>query len=301
MDVFSDEQESSRVNHDQLFKELLTMFFFEFVDLFLPQMGEYLDRSEITFLPQEYFTDNKTGSRRAIDVLVQVKFRGQDTCFLIHVENQSYDQDEFDRRLFFYFAMLYKEYQLPVYPIAIFSFDYPLRVQSQQHQVNFPDLKVLEFNFASIQLNQLNWRDFLQQQNPVAAALMAKMRIQKKDRPKVKAECLRLLVTLKLDPAKTQLISKFVDTYLDFDGAEEQQFQAEIDKMDLGQKEEIMEVMTSWEKKGMEKGIEKGVETERKTIALSLLRENLPLEMIARTTGLTIEQLQDLQAEVVLG
>jgi predicted transposase/invertase (TIGR01784 family) len=197
--------------------------------------------------------------------------------------------------------MLYKEYQLPVYPIAIFSFDYPLRVQSQQHQVNFPDLKVLEFNFASIQLNQLNWRDFLQQQNPVAAALMAKMRIQKKDRPKVKAECLRLLVTLKLDPAKTQLISKFVDTYLDFDGAEEQQFQAEIDKMDLGQKEEIMEVMTSWEKKGMEKGIEKGVETERQTIALSLLRENLPLEMIARTTGLTIEQLEDLQAEVVLG
>ena len=24
-------------------------------------MGEYLDRSELTFLPQEYFTDNKTG------------------------------------------------------------------------------------------------------------------------------------------------------------------------------------------------------------------------------------------------
>jgi hypothetical protein len=41
-------------------------------------------------------------------------------------------------------------------------------------------------------------------------------------------------VTLKLNPAKTQLISKFVDTYLDFDGAEEPQFQAEIDKMDLG-------------------------------------------------------------------
>ena len=29
-------------------------------------MDEYLDRSEITFLPQEYFTDNKIGGRRAI-------------------------------------------------------------------------------------------------------------------------------------------------------------------------------------------------------------------------------------------
>ena len=50
-------------------------------------MGEYLDRSEITFLPQEYFTDNKTGGKRAIDILVQVKLREENTCFLIHVEN----------------------------------------------------------------------------------------------------------------------------------------------------------------------------------------------------------------------
>ena len=89
---------------------------------------------------------------------------------------------------------------------------------------------------------------------------MSKMRIKKKDRPKVKAECLRLLVTLKLDPAKTQLISKFVDTYLNFEGVEEEQFQAEIAKLEVGQKEEIMEVMTSWEKKGIEK--------ERQAIAL---------------------------------
>ena len=287
MSVVSEEE--VRISHDKLFKELLSMFFFEFVDLFLPQMGEYLDRSEITFLPQEYFTDNKTGGRRAIDILVKVKFRGEDTCFLVHLENQSYDQEEFDRRLFFYFAMLYKEYRLKIYPIAVFSFEYPLKVQSQQHQVSFPDLKVLEFNFAAVQLNQLNWRDFLKHENPVAAALMAKMHIKKKDRPKVKAECLRLLVTLKLDPAKTQLISKFVDTYLNFEGVEEEQFQAEIAKLEVGQKEEIMEVMTSWEKKGVEK--------ERQAIALNLLRENLPLETIARTTGLTIAQLQDLQVQ----
>ena len=171
----------------------------------------------------------------------------------------------------------------------VFSFEYPLKVQSQQHQVNFPDLKVLEFNFAAVQLNQLNWRDFLKHENPIAAALMSKMRIKKKDRPKVKAECLRLLITLKLDPAKTQLISKFVDTYLNFEGVEEEQFQAEIAKLEVSQKEEIMEVMTSWEKRGVEK--------ERQTIALNLLRENLPLETIARTTGLTIAQLQDLQVQ----
>jgi predicted transposase/invertase (TIGR01784 family) len=39
-------------------------------------------------------------------------------------------------------------------------------------------------------------------------------------------------------------------------------------------------------------------EDERQEIALNLLRENIPLETIARTTGLTIAQLQLLQAQI---
>jgi hypothetical protein len=34
------------------------------------------------------------------------------------------------------------------------------------------------------------------------------------DRPRVKLECLRLLATLRLNPARMRLISGFVDTYL---------------------------------------------------------------------------------------
>jgi predicted transposase YdaD len=44
-------------------------------------------------------------------------------------------------------------------------------------------------------------------------------------------------------------------------------------------------------------GIEQGKETERQSIALNLLRENVPLEIVSRTTGLMIEQLQQLQTE----
>lgn len=38
-------------------------------------------------------------------------------------------------------------------------------------------------------------------------------------------------------------------------------------------------------------------EEERQAIARNLLRENISLEIISRTTGLTIEQLQKLQAD----
>jgi predicted transposase/invertase (TIGR01784 family) len=163
--------------------------------------------------------------------------------------------------------------------------------------VEFPDRKILEFNYAAIQLNRLDWRDYLNTPNPVAAALMAKMAIAPADRPKVKAECLRLLVTLKLNPAKSRLISQFVDTYLRLNVAEEQAFQAEIDRLDLRQKEKIMYTMTSWEEKGLEKGIEQGIEQERRTIARNMINDNLPAEQIIRLTGLTNEQLQQLQAQ----
>ncbi len=53
------------------------------------------------------------------------------------------------------------------------------------------------------------------------------MKIDPKDRPTVKAQCLRLLVTLKLDPAKMQLISGFVDTYLRLNSDEEALFQSQ--------------------------------------------------------------------------
>jgi predicted transposase/invertase (TIGR01784 family) len=43
-------------------------------------------------------------------------------------------------------------------------------------------------------------------------------------------------------------------------------------------------------------GIEQGEDRATQTIALNLLRKNIPLEMIAEVTGLTIEQLQQLQA-----
>jgi cyclopropane fatty-acyl-phospholipid synthase-like methyltransferase len=106
------------------------------------------------------------------------------------------------------------------------------------------------------------------------------------DRPQVKAECLRLLTTLKLDPARMQLISGFVDTYLKLDAAEEQAFKAAVDTMGLDEREEVMEIVTSWEQRAIER------------VAVNLLREGMAIEAIARVTGLSVEQVLSLQAQL---
>jgi len=248
------------IDHDRLFKELIATFFVEFIQLFFPDIINYLEPNQITFLDKEVFTDVTEGEKYESDLVAQVQFRGQSSFFLIHLEAQSSSQPEFNRRMFTYFARLHQKFALPVYPIVIFSYDRPQKEAIRQYKIEFPDLKVLEFNYQVVQLNRLNWRDFLNQDNPVAAALMAKMKIAPRDRAKVKAQCLRLLVTLRLDAARMQLISGFVDTYLNLNSSEEIEFQQEISTFIQPEQEGVMQITTSWMRRGLEQGLEQGLE-----------------------------------------
>jgi len=117
---------------------------------------------------------------------------------------------------------------------------------------------VFDFQFQVIQLNRLSWRDFMNRPNPVASALMSKMQIAIEDRPRVKLECLRLLATLKLDPARMQLISGFVDTYLRLNQSEQEQFRAQLGTIRATEQEQVMQIVTSWMEQGIEQGLEQG-------------------------------------------
>ncbi|MBE9014090.1 flagellar assembly protein H, partial [Pseudanabaenaceae cyanobacterium LEGE 13415] len=70
------------IDHDRLFKELLSTFFLEFLDLFLPEIAATLDRTSVRFMPQEYFADLTTGEDKIIDLLVEVRQAGEAVGFL---------------------------------------------------------------------------------------------------------------------------------------------------------------------------------------------------------------------------
>lgn len=222
------------IDHDRLFKELLSTFFVEFIDLFLPEVSAYLEPDSLTFLNTEVFTDVTEGDR---------------------------------------------------------------------FEVTFPNKVVLQFNYEVIQLNRLNWRDFVRQPNPVASALMAKMRIPQAERPKVKLECLRLLATLRLDPARMQLISGFIDVYPRLNPSEQQQFQTELDRINpRQQREDVVEIVTSWMQEGIERGLEQGRQEGEIAVITRLLSRKfgtVDAEVQERLRQLSIAQLEDL-AEALL-
>ncbi|HEY3268950.1 MAG TPA: DUF4351 domain-containing protein [Armatimonadota bacterium] len=268
------------MDHDRLFKELLTTFFVEFVDLFLPDVAGYLNPGSLEFLDKEVFTDVTSGDRHEADLVVKAAFADREAFFLIHVETQSSRHAEFPRRMFRYFARLHEKFALPVYPVALLSYERPRTLEPQQYTVAFPGKVILDFRYTAIQLNRLNWRDYARRRNPLASALMARMDIAPADRPKVKLECLRLLATLRLDPARTKLISGFIDSYLRLNGEEMKAFLREIHAVEPREREEVMEITTSWMEEGIAIGLERGREEGQREANLHLI-----LRLLARQVG----------------
>lgn len=95
-----------------------------------------------------------------------------------------------------------------------------------------------------------------------------------------------------------QLISGFIDTYLQLNAAEETIFRTEIDRISSVEQEVVMKIVTSW----MEQGLQQGRQEE----ALSLIMRQLPKrigtvepQLQERIRQLSLTQLEDL-AEALL-
>ncbi len=86
------------------------------------------------------------------------------------------------------------------------------------------------------------------------------------------------------------ILDRFSDGILELPEGLKQEFRDDLKRYE---EERQMPYVTSIERMG----IEQGREEEKKAIALNMLKDNLPLETIARFTGLSIAQLQSLQAD----
>ena len=119
-------------------------------------------------------------------------------------------------------------------------------------------------------------------------ALMARMRIAPEDRWRVKAACLRLLAGAPLTGAQRRLIGQFVDIYLPLNARDEQALAAEVARLPGAAKEVVMEVITSWERKGRAEGLREGLREGRAEGLREGLREGQRLvveRMLTRRFG----------------
>ncbi|XWN52238.1 Rpn family recombination-promoting nuclease/putative transposase [Anoxybacillus flavithermus] len=286
------------IDHDRLFKELITTFFEEFLLLFFPHVHEHIDFQHVSFLSEELFTDVTAGEKYRVDLLVETKLKGEDSIIIVHIENQSYVQPSFPERMFIYFSRLFEKYRKRMLPIAVFSYDY-LRYEPSSFTLQFPFFDVLQFRFLTVELRKQNWRDYIRHDNPIAAALLSKMGYTESERVELKKQFLRMIVRMELDEAKQRLLIGFFETYVRLSDEEEQQLRNEVNEMETKEKEQVLDLIISYEKKALEKGLKEGVERglqqEKRQIAKKMLEKGYDVQTIHELTELPLKEIEGLK------
>ncbi|GGF93284.1 transposase [Paenibacillus albidus] len=295
------EQESS-IRHDEAFKKLLETFFREFMELFFPELDSLLDYTETRFLMQELLVDIIGEEARQLDLLVETRYKGLEGFILIHLEPQSYKDHLFHERMFIYFARLFerhrKDHKL-IIPIAIFTSD-EIRDEPDRLIMNIPDRNILHFQFLKLELRKRNWREFIHSDNPVAAALLAKMGYTKREAREVRTAYLRMLIQLRprWDDARLALIMSVADLYFKPDLDQDEEILRELSEQYPEEGEAIMELMPAWKRWGFEEGKTEGKaegKAEGQTeVIRKLLNHGFSPEAVAKAVELPLDEIKKL-------
>jgi hypothetical protein len=250
------------------------------------------------------FPPNKKPTRqRLADKLVKVwKLTGEETWVLVHIEIQSQEEGRFGERMFVYYYRLRDKYDLPIASLAILGDEretwrpepFESALWGCEVSFRFPIVKLLDYTPY--------WDELEASRNPFAIAVMAHLKTKETRNDAVarkewKFKLTRLLYERGYERQDILNLFRFVDWILELPEDLKRSFR---DDLEAYERENQMPYVTSIERmaeaKGEAKGEARGEERQKQTIAMKMLGKNIPLETIAEVTGLTIEQLQQLQS-----
>ncbi|NJR50658.1 MAG: cytosolic protein [Leptolyngbyaceae cyanobacterium CSU_1_3] len=289
-----------RDEYDSPWKDILEAYFQDFIRFFFLQVHDDIDWSRgYDFLDQELqqvVRDAELGKRLA-DKLVKVwKLTGEETWVLVHIEIQSQEEGNFSDRMFVYYYRLRDKYQQKIASLAILGDErdswrpqpFSEELWGCRASFEFPIVKLLDY--------APRWDELEVSRNPFAIAIMAHLKTKEtrndaQARKDWKFRLTRRLYEQGFERQDILNLFRFLDWMMELPEGLKQSFRAELEQYE---QERHMPYVTSIE----QMGIEKGRQEERETIALNMLRKNISTVTISELTGLSIEQLQRLQAQV---
>jgi predicted transposase YdaD len=298
---------TEQLEADSPWKQALEAYFTQFMAFFFPEAHGQIDwQREWVFLDKELeqiVRDAELG-RRFVDKLVQVwSLDGQENWLLLHLEIQGQWDKNFPKRMFTYHYRIGDRYDRPVASFAILtdenpnwqpnSYEYAYLGTSQRFQ--FSTIKLLDYLPQLLELEQ--------NPNPFAVVVLAHLQaLATRRAPQSRLQWkLRLVKGLYQRGFKRQDILelfRIIDWLLALPEGLEEQFKVELVAFE---EERRMPYITSVERLGIKQGIEQGIQIGTddalRNVALNMLREGADIAFIAKTTGLSIEQIQELQTE----
>jgi predicted transposase/invertase (TIGR01784 family) len=259
-------------------------------------------------------------ARRESDVIWKVRFKGKDLYIFLLIEFQSTVDRRIPIRLFHYLAGLYDSLPTPrrgvkcpaVFPLVLYNGSEPWSARSniaELIQPSIPPEYIPNLRYYVIEERMFSASTLLSMRNLVSLLFYAETVSP--------AELALSLDTFfgileSEDTEAVQLFRYWLNDYLhqmahEFVGEQAPELESGEDQAMLAENFRIWrdKVFEEGLEKGVEKGVEKGMKngiergqrSSTRKIARKLIAQGMPLESVAATTDLGIDQLKDLLSE----
>ncbi len=245
-----------------------------FFEAFLPEAGRFVDFDHLAFVDKERVTID--GRKRTGDLLVKTRFRHQPAGFLIHIEHQAQTDSNLARRMLEYFLLDWQEYRIPVYPIAVLSHKQAVPLSLAPLELNFPNKKVLHFDFDVIDLPRMEAQSFVRLKNPAALALSARMKMDPRNRVSLARDFFLSLACAKIGREEKGLVAGFFSSYQPLSNQESLQLEEELSKVKSKDAREAVMNLTNpfielGKQRGRQEGIAEGIVAGQAELVLKLI------------------------------
>jgi len=249
---------------DSPWKEILELYFKEFMSFFFPKIHAMIDwRHSYEFLDnelQKVVRDAELG-RRLLDKLVKVSLKnGQEAFLYIHIEIQGQFEKDFPLRMYTYNYRLFDRYGQPILSLAIIGDTkedwYPRRyshaIDGCKVSFNFPIVKLWDY--------RQKWDKLEKSRNPFSIVVRTHLKgIETRRAPKKrlrwKIDLCKALYEAKYSKKDVQELFRFMDWALALPEPLELQFDQFLNEYEELKK---MPYVTSIERRGIERGRQAG-------------------------------------------
>ena len=278
------------MGHDQLFKDLLKAFFYDFLVLFTPDLAAAIDPASITFLDPQTFTDLPQGQLRLADLVAEVRtLDGQPELLLVHTEVQSVLDADFGYRMWEYHALLRLRHQgRLVISIALLPFKDVGEVRLARYAETIFGQEYPYLDYWQVGLRGLAAEEYLATASALAPILASLMRPGSTGKVGLKVALAERLRASGLDEARLYLAVNFMETYLELDTAEQDLYRARLQAEGATTVDTMDVTQLTWADKillrGREEGREEGELQATRRVALRQARARfgvLPVELEA--------------------
>jgi hypothetical protein len=287
---------SDRDDYDNPWKKVLEKYFQEFMLFFFPEIHDDIDWEKgYEFLDQEFqqIVRDAESTKMYVDKLVKVwRKSGEENIVFIHVEVQSQEEGAFSKRVFTYNYRIRDKYDGKIVSLAVLGDDrltwkpkpYEDELWGCKVKFEFPMVKLLEY--------EPRWAELEASMNPFAIVVMAHLKTKStrqdlRSRKEWKFQLTRRLFEQGFDRQDIIELFLFLDWLMELPSELKREFKNEFHQY---QEDRQMRYISTIE--------QIGIEDNQIEIARCLLQEGVAMDIIARSTKLSIERLKELQKQL---